>query len=88
MVDALDSPVCADCGLFVAKGKDQAVFHVEEPPDDWEPHDASLVTTRREYLYGRAEKAAAEKTPAARQADALERIASALEKIVVKFYQQ
>jgi hypothetical protein len=85
MVDALDHLACGECGLLVAPGRGGSYFHVEEPPEDWAPHDVTVITTRKEYLYGVA--GSTPKPPSQRQAEALERIADAAERIVARLYQ-
>jgi hypothetical protein len=85
VVDALDHFVCGDCGLLVAPGKGGNYFHVEEPPEKWDPHDVTNVTTRREYLFGQSKApeppVTRSVTAQERQARALERIADAVEMI-------
>jgi hypothetical protein len=85
MVDA-DDLTCADCGLLVALGREDRYLHTEEPPEKWEPHDVTDVTTRRAFLFGHVASvsAATADSPGERSARALERIADAAERIAAR----
>lgn len=84
--------VCGTCGTPVSQARSGQWIHVDDLPEKTEEHDVDTVISRRDYLFGETERQEEEQAPRdilvlaeVRQADALERIASALERLANPF---
>lgn len=82
---ALDHAVCGVCGVACVRGAEKWL-HIDALPEKTEEHEVADVKTRREYLFGKEQaKTGGDLLVQAteRQAVALERIAAALENLVL-----